>query len=119
MKREICLRGNILFFSKIDSFYISPDFNQVTKTCLSTSFGLLLKYFDSIYSPNDLMLPPSVEQLAECQSLEIPLAKILPTMTRLTHVILNGVPNELVQVFFNNLSIALIFLLFHLVRFRT
>ncbi|KAI8053261.1 Peroxin-3 [Syncephalis plumigaleata] len=90
-------------------FIDSPDFTTVLARCLDESFGLLLNRLQSSLFPDPLpdlqLTTSSIHELTASEEAamkkQIPLAKLLPDVSRQVHEILNGVPNTYLELISN------------------
>ncbi|KAJ3043653.1 peroxin [Rhizophlyctis rosea] len=88
-------------------FLESPDFQKVLHKCLDTSFDLLMKHTQPAFEVNSSVvkstrigtedMEASQENIAPPSEKELPLAGVIPVISRLAHQILNGMPNAYVE----------------------
>ena len=80
---------------------ISTDCDTVLKNCFEEAFKTFVKSCESTYFPVDPEEEPTQDKIEfEPASRSVPLAALLPLITRSAHQIINGVPNSYLEVSF-------------------
>lgn len=94
------------------TFCYSPDFQKVLSTCFDEAFDLLFKQIrPTFFAEAEARIPRSgVSEIQEGQAepatenndagKAIPLAGVIPVVSRLVHHVVNGVPNIFLEVVF-------------------